>query len=452
MTKTLADLRAQKQEKMKYAANILDLNGALTKEQQKAIEEIYATIDDIEATIALREAHAKRAFDENPASDPVVNREMRRPLREMSDIQPRAMDRAERSGRSVDEEAHHIIAERAAMVAFMRAGKDGFGLLSDPLAQDVFRSLAAGVVPRGAGAPKINAMGISTSAAGGALVPTEIYQNVIERLKAYGGMRTVANVITTASGNPLQYATTDDTSNTGELVAEATQANTQDVSFSTVSLNAYKFGSKIVPISIELMQDEAVNILPELYRLLGIRMGRIQNTYFTTGTGTSHPQGVVTAASLGKTGTTGQTTSIIYDDVVDLVHSVDPAYRPGSGFMLHDGSVKILKKLKDGQGRPLWQPYSDSGLATSFKGQIFDYDYVINQDMPVMAANAKSVLFGNFSLYTIRDVMAMTMYRFDDSAYMGKGQVGFLTWMRSDGRAILASNTAAISYYANSAT
>ena len=56
------------------------------------------------------------------------------------------------------------------------------------------------------------------------------------------------------------------------------------------------------------------------------RIGRIQNTHFTTGTGSSQPTGLVTASSVGKTGTTGQTLTIIYDDLVDIVDSVDAAY------------------------------------------------------------------------------------------------------------------------------
>src|SRR4029453_6666120 len=85
-------------------------------------------------------------------------------------------------------------------------------------------------------------------------------------------------------------------------------------------------------------------------------IGRITNTHFTVGTGTGQPQGVVTGATLGKTGIVGQTTAIIYDDLVDLEHAVDPLYRPGSSYMMADSSLKVIKKLKDTAGRPIWQP------------------------------------------------------------------------------------------------
>jgi len=61
----------------------------------------------------------------------------------------------------------------------------------------------------------------------------------------------------------------------------------------------------------------------------------------------------------------------------------------------------------------------------------------------------ESILFGDYSKYIIRDVMAATLFRFTDSAYAKLGQVGFLMWMRSGGNLV---DTAAVKYYQNSAT
>ena len=70
--------------------------------------------------------------------------------------------------------------------------------------------------------------------------------------------------------------------------------------------------------------------------------------------------------------------------------------------------------------------------------------------MPTMAANAKSVLFGDMSAYLIRDIMNVTLFRFDDSAFITKGQIGFLAWSRADGK--LVSGGQPVKYYQNSAT
>ncbi len=115
--------------------------------------------------------------------------------------------------------------------------------------------------------------------------------------------------------------------------------------------------------------------------------------------------------------------------------------------MFHDSTLRTLKKLKDSQGRPLWRPGVTGGDANDILG----YRYTINQSMPVMAANARSILFGDFRQYKVRDVMQITMFRFADSKYVEKGQIAFLAWMRADGKLIAPSN-AAIKHYANSAT
>lgn len=292
-------------------------------------------------------------------------------------------------------------------------------------------------------------MSTTTGSEGGFSVQTEVASRLIDALKAFGGMREASTVLRTSMGNDMSFPTSDGTSEVGELIAQNTTATAADPTFGTVALNVYKFSSKIVAVPFELLQDSEIDIAAFVEKRLVQRLGRVTNTFFTTGTGTSQPRGVVTGAGAGKTGTTGQTTSIIFDDLVDLVHSVDPAYRGnGCRFMMNDASLRNIRKLKDSQGRPIFLPGYD-GLGAAMQDSILGYDVTVNQDVAVMAANAKSVLFGDFSLYTIRDVMAAQLFRFEDSAYAKLGQVGFLMWMRAGGN-LLDGN--AIKYYANSAT
>lgn len=293
-------------------------------------------------------------------------------------------------------------------------------------------------------------MSTTTPGEGGYAVPTDVYGAVLDVLKAYGGVREVATVIQTEMGNPINFPTSDGTSEVGELIGENTTATGADPSFGVVTLNTYKFSSKIVAIPFELLQDSAVDMEAFIAKRLGERLGRTLNAYFTTGTGSSQPNGVVTASSVGKTGTSGQTTSIIFDDLVDLVHSVDPAYRNDNcRFMLADSSLKVIRKLKDSQNRPIFIPGWD-GLGGKMPDTILGYGVTINQDVAAMGVSAKSVLFGDFSRYTIRDVMGMTLFRFDDSAYAKLGQVGFLAWMRSGGTK--TDGGAPWKHYANSAS
>jgi len=291
-----------------------------------------------------------------------------------------------------------------------------------------------------------NAMSTTTTTEGGYTVPSEIAAMVIDKLKAYGGMREVAEIMTTDSGNPLNFPTSDGTAETGEIVGENAAAALGDITFGTVTLNTFKYSSKKIALPVELIQDSAIDVIAFVVNRLATRIARKQNTDFTVGAGTTLPDGVIPKSGTGKTGATGQTLTVIYDDLVDLKHSVNRAYRANGKFMLNDLSVAIVSKIKDTTGRPIWTPSVVVGLPDTLLG----YPVAINDDVAVMAANAKSIAFGDLSKYAIRDVAGSTsLRRFDDSAFALNGQVGFCGWTRSGGNLL---DTAAVKVYINSAT
>lgn len=295
-----------------------------------------------------------------------------------------------------------------------------------------------------------NTMSTTTPGQGGYTVASEVAKELIDRLMGYKGMRESADRIVTADGAPLSYPSSDGTSETGEIVAENASASSSDPSFGTVPLNTFKFSSKIITVPFELLQDSTIDIVAMVYKRINDRLGRVMNTNFTVGVGTTAPTGVVTAASVGKQGITGQTLTVIYDDLVDLIDSIDYAYHSGTlKFMFSQTMRRVVRKMKDGQGRPIWTPNYDAGIAGGFSDQLLGYDTQLNNDIPVPAANAKSIAFGDFSKYMIRDAMQLTLFRFDDSKYAEKGQIGFLAWARSGGNLL---DTAAIKLYQHSAT
>ncbi len=340
-------------------------------------------------------------------------------------VQSRVIESAEKLVKSKPENAYHQV--------FLNWVKDGDKALSSEDWQTIR-----------------NTMSTTTGAEGGFTVPTLVVDKIADAMKQTGAMRELATILPTETGVSLGYPMSNGTSEVGELIAENAPANALDPSFAQAALTAYKFGSKVIAIPFELLQDSAIDMEGFIANRIAQRIARVQNQYFTTGTGSSQPNGVVTAASSGKVGTTGQTLTVIYDDLIDLLHSVDPAYRanPGCAFMMNDASLKVVRKIKDSQNRPIFLPgYDLNGAAPD---TIMGYKIVLNPDIAVMAANAKSILFGDFSRYIIRDVRGVTLFRFDDSAYAKNGQVGFLAWARAGGN--LADNGGAVKFYQNSAT
>lgn len=319
--------------------------------------------------------------------------------------------RAERDGVSVGEAGDRADLEKRTFEKWIRGGMEALD------AEE--RNLMA----------ERRAQSVGTASAGGYTVPEGFYAVLTEALKAYGGMREVSTLVATASGNDMPMPTVNDTSNKGAILAENTQIGEQDVAFGSKTLKAYKYTSKLIRVSYELLQDSAFDMNVYLGRALGERIARITNEHFTTGTGSSQPTGLIAASGGAPEGAeTAVAGAIAYGDLVELEHSVDPAYRRNGAWMMADSTVKAIKKLVDSEGRPLWVP----GFAVGEPDTILGYRYVINQDMPAIANSAKAVTFGDHSAYHIRDVIGGQLVRLNER-YADYLQVGFMAYSRHDG-------------------
>lgn len=274
-----------------------------------------------------------------------------------------------------------------------------------------------------------NAAGVATGGAGGYTVPAAFRNVLVEAMAMVSSVRAQADSLTTATGANIPWPTVDDTGNEGAILAENVQLTEQDVVFGTASLDAYMYTSKLIRVSLQLLNDTGFDLEGWLRRNLATRIARIQNRHFTVGTGTNQPNGIVTAAVVGKVGATGQTTTITYDDLVDMADALDEAYAGGNlQWMMSKAMRKVVRKIKDGQGRPMWEPSLQVGQPDSLLG----YGIVLNGHMPTPAANAKSVLFGDFRAgYIVRDVQDFFLIRFAER-YADYLQVGFAGFQRSD--------------------
>lgn len=297
-----------------------------------------------------------------------------------------------------------------AFSAFTRSHPD-----LNPMSADVRRVLT-----------EMRAQTTGTAASGGYLVPEEWAAQIESAMKAFGGIRNVATVIRSTSGDALHMPTDDDTSNTGAILGENTQDSEQDVAFSELVLNAYKYTSKIIRVPVELLQDSAFNLEAFLQGKFGERLGRATAAHYATGTGTAQPKGLFTAASSGKTAAANN--ALTYAELIDLKHSVDPAYRGGAKWVMNDSTLAVIKKLVDSTGRPLWAP----GIAEGAPGMIDGDTVQIDQGAPSIGSATTPIAYGDMSKYIIRDVAGFTMSRLVER-YADYHQVGFLAILRTDG-------------------
>lgn len=394
----LLQLKERRANVWSQMTSILDTaeaeNRELTAEESSTYDAAEADLDKLSADIDRLERHANRGgFDERGTNT--------------------ATPEHREDGGGDDREAEY----REAFIAYVQRGMA-------ELDADQRKVLRTGYVK-----DEQRAQAVGTTTAGGYLVPDDYRRQLVETMKAYGSVQSVAQVLPTNTGATLPWPTNDDTGNMGALLAENTQATEQDLVFGMADLGAYKYTSKIVRVSLEFLQDvDWIDAEGFLRRKFAERLGRIHNVHFTTGTGVNQPQGIVTGAASGVTA--AAVAAITSDELIDLQHSIDPAYRTAAArFMFNDAVLKATRKLKDANGLYLWQPSVQAGIPSTFLGS----GYVINQDMAVPAAGAKSVLYGDFATgYVIRLVKAFELIRLNER-YADYGQVGFIGFDRADG-------------------
>nr|DAX67960.1 MAG TPA: major capsid protein [Caudoviricetes sp.] len=335
--------------------------------------------------------------------------------------------------RSMDEK---FVKEQEAAEAEKRAKKDGEKTLSvDERRGQAFnaflRNGLTNLTPEERQAlNEMRAQGVGVNDHGGYTVPKEMQARIVEQMKAYGGIASVAQILTTSDGRTIEWITADGTTEEGELIGENTAATEADTLFGIANLGAKKLSSKIIRVSNELLQDSAINIESYLADRIAQRIGRAEAKYLIQGTGTgtpAQPKGL--AASV--TGTTQAKTAGKVDwlDVNALLHSVDPAYRNvgNSRLAFNDNTFKVLKEMVDAQNRPLWLP-DVAGVAPS---TILGKQYVIDQGIADIAKDAKFLYFGDFNRFVVRRVAYMTLKRLVER-YAEFDQTAFLAFHRFD--------------------
>ena len=277
----------------------------------------------------------------------------------------------------------------------------------------------------------IESRAMSTTGVGQQFVPQGFIPQIEIAMLEYGTVSLAADVMRTATGEPMPWPTANDTGNKGRMLSELSGTNNLDTTTSEVLFTSFDATSDYIEVSYRLLRDSSVSPqLPQIIAaMLGERLGRIKQEKFTKGTGLGEPQGIVTAAASGPT--TATANALIADDVFNLYHSIDPSYRgSGFGFMMHDGIIQALRLLKDGDGQFIWQPGLTSGRPDMLIGQrVF-----INQEMDATVVTDNTIMLaGMLTKFKIREVEGIRFYRLTEVERRNDKDV-FLAFQSFDSR------------------
>ena len=275
-----------------------------------------------------------------------------------------------------------------------------------------------------------NALQIGELTEGGYTVPDEYEHTLVEALQEENIMRGLVHVITTASGDRKIPLVTSKGS--ASWVEEEATIPESDDAFGQITLSAHKVGS-MIRISEELLHDSAFDLAGYISNEFARRVGAAEEDAILTGNGTHKPTGLLHATLGAETGVTAAAVAAITaDELIDLQHSLKAGYRRKACYIMNDATVKLLRKLKDGNGQFMWQP----GLLLGQPDTLLNQKVLTSNFMPLPAAGNKAILYGDYSYYWLADREGRSLQRLNE-LYAATDQVGFKITQRVDGRLIL---------------
>lgn len=419
---TLKELREQAAKTLTQARSLNDsISDTASAEERKAAE---VAVDKALAEVAEIEGRAERQGKLEAAEKRAEEAREAEERQAIESKRPGADPAIAEQGGNVD--------YRSAFHEYLRAqGQKG------EMSQE-----ARSVLDRGYTSVEMRAQ-TTANTAGGYSIPVELMNILVKSMSAWGPMYSedVGTVLTTAGGGQITMPTVNDTASTAGAHTEGatlTDDGGKDVTFGQKVLESFAYDTEWLRVSKELADDSIFAMEQVLGDLLGERLGRIANLQLTTGSGSSAPNGIVTASSLGKTA--AGAAAITSDEIIDLIHSVDPAYRNGPKvqFMFNDSTLAAVRKLKDGDGNYLWQM---GNVQQGQPGSLLGYSYRINQAMASLATGQRVMLFGDMGKYYVRKVGQPLIGALQDKDFWpGFGVAGYI---RFDGE---LSDTAAVKH------
>jgi HK97 family phage major capsid protein len=266
-------------------------------------------------------------------------------------------------------------------------------------------------------------------------VPIDFYDQLIAYLIEVSGLLQAGpSVLNTAGGETVQIPVAS-AHITGASAAQGAGIPTADPAFGQRTLSAVKFGA-LTYLSRELIDDTAVDLLGYLAMSAGRAIGNTFGSALINGTN-GISGGVLSGVTVGVTGSgsvsaaTGTNGGPTYNNLVDLEYSVIAPYRQSRScyWMAADKTIGGLRKLVDGNSRPIWEPSAVLGAPDLLLGK----PLVADPFMPALGVTGvKSLAFGDFSQYFVRLVGGLRFERSDDFQF-GSDLVTFRALLRGDG-------------------
>ena len=245
----------------------------------------------------------------------------------------------------------------------------------------------------------LKALSEGVNADGGYLFPAEFLSELIRPLAVFPRMRSLVRVIT-MKRNTLNAASLV---NRPKIywTAENAAKTTTTASFGQATLTARK-AAAILYASDELIEDSTeFDVVQTIISLFSEAIGEEEDRVILRGNGTTEPTGISTAVAASTIASVACSGNLDFDDMIELEYALKQKYRPGATWLIHPNNVKELRKIKDLDGRYIFE----ASRVTGQPATILSYPLLESYDVPESA-----IYFGNWKLaYWLGDRKQMTV-------------------------------------------
>ncbi len=268
--------------------------------------------------------------------------------------------------------------------------------------------------------------------------PPQFVAQLIKSIDDLLFIRTSSTVIPVATATSLGVPSLDadpaDADWTSELL---TGSEDSTMAFGKRELNPSPLAKRIL-VSNKLMRTAVMSPETLVRDRLAYKFAVTQEKAFLTGTGAQQPLGVMTASSdgisTGRDVSTGNTTtSITTDGLKNAKYSLKGGYWGGAQWIFHRDGVSQIAKLKDGDGRYLWQ----DSIVQGEPDRVYGFPVRMSEYQSNTFTTGLYVgILGDFKWFWIADALSMQVQRLTE-LYAATNQVGFIGRLETDAMPVL---------------
>ncbi len=250
-----------------------------------------------------------------------------------------------------------------------------------------------------------------TGAAGGFAVPALVAEAIGQRIKEISPLRQLAaNYQVTSTGT--RFLVNRNNASSAWVGETTTRADTAEP---TLDNRAPTYGTVYghVEATEELLLDAAVDVGLWFQDAVIQQIAQAEGAAFVSGDGINKPTGflsgptpVTTGDATRASGTlqyvpSGAASAISNPDcLMDLFFALKAIHRQSSSWLMSSATAAVVMKLKDTQGRSIWQ----QSLSADTPNTLLGRPVYFAEDMPAIAANAFPIAFGSFAAgYLVTD-------------------------------------------------